>query len=101
MTAPTSRAWNSMSTEASPNIDGWKGRRRRPNRYVRFPSIADVHNRTTSAITAAHGDHAASAGGVQPDMLYGRAMSLTDCNRRAFMGVAAGTALAGTAILTS
>ena len=28
-------------------------------------------------------------------------MTLTDCNRRAFMGLAAGTALAGIAILTS
>ena len=28
-------------------------------------------------------------------------MTLTDCNRRAFMGLAAGTALAGVAILTS
>ena len=31
-----------MSTEASPNIDGWKGRRRRPSRYVRFRPIAVI-----------------------------------------------------------
>ena len=34
-------------------------------------------------------------------MLYGGAMYLTDCNRRAFLGLAAGTALAGVAFLTS
>ena len=34
-------------------------------------------------------------------MLYGADMTLTACNRRAFLGLAAGTALAGVAILTS